>query len=1057
MQRLLPLLLTVALLGAPAAGTPVIYCTDLFHPHDDPDDHFDLATLAALPELEVKAILLDQGDKQLKRPGSIPLRQMMRLTGRQTPFAIGLAQRLASPADDGRAQPAEFQGAVELLLKTLRESPEPVTIITAGSVRDLCAAWNREPALFQQKVGRLYLNIGNADSSQSEYNVDLDPRAYIGVLRSGLPIYLCLCLPMQPQGTNAAFSTWWKFRQSEVLDSAPAGLQRYFIYALQRCAPEELDPLKALEADLRPWRRLVWEMDRNMWCTASLLHAAGRTVCRVNGAWTASRQPPSEARAEPVFTFVPARIEVNQSGRTSLLPDAADPNNNLRLFKVLSPENYPRAMRECLRELFRGAAAGPLLTHTDVFSSGKDGYHTYRIPAVEAAPDGSLIAFAEARKYSAEDPGFGKQDIDLVYKRSTDNGVSWSPMTVLEDPGEFWSAANPATVVDRSNGRLWVFYLRSRPQRSTETARPGTDDVQTLARWSDDNGCTWSEPLDLTATGRDMQDGTWRASVPGPGGAIQDRNGRLIVPMWRMPFATFVIYSDDHGSHWQRGQLVPGDQGGDECQVVELADGRILMDIRQEHGPNRWLAQSTDGGKTWADGRPGQGVTPVACAIERFTLLGPGDDRNRLLWTGPRGPDRRRLVIRVSYDEGRTFTLERLVSHDYAAYSDLTILKDKTVGILWERGTDRGYQHITFTRLNREWLEETPAAASPPSSSPHLIISRGQSAGTYQAFPDVCRLTNGDLLCVFYGGYGHVSLPRDDWPRGGRICCVQSRDEGRTWSAPRLLYDGPFDDRDPHIAQMRDGALWCSFFTYRPQPDGKALCDTCLVGSRDGGQTWDTEPQVAASGWPSSAPVRELPDGTRILGVYTEDGPTAYGGVVRSTDAGKTWSAPIPIGKDSGVRLDAETNFVLLKDGTLYAALRGDRVNMHFATSPDAGLTWSPVKDIGFPGHCPHFTRLSTGEILLSHRLPLTALHISRDEARTWQGPFQLDTTPGAYPSTVELKDGSVLAVYYEEGPNSAIRARRFRLKADGIEFLDFPAPDSSRQPPKPSSGSNQP
>lgn len=332
------------------------------------------------------------------------------------------------------------------------------------------------------------------------------------------------------------------------------------------------------------------------------------------------------------------------------------------------------------------------------------------------------------------------------------------------------------------------------------------------------------------------------------------------------------------------------------------------------------------------------------------------------------------------------------------------------------------------------------AVPSPDVSALPRVISRGALAGSYQAFPDICRLTNGDLFCVFYGGYGHISLPRENWPKGGRICSVRSSDEGRTWTSPQILFDGPSDDRDPHIAQMRDGSVCCTFFTYRPQTNHAVLCDTCMVTSRDGGRTWPDHPQVVAPGWPSSAPVRELPDGTRILGVYHEDKGEAYGGVIRSTDGGKTWCAPIPIGKGSGVRLDAETDVVRLKDGTLYAALRGHKVDMHYATSTDEGLTWSAVKDIGFEAHCPHFTRLSTGEILLSHRLPLTALHISRDEAKSWQGPYQLDQTLGAYPSTVELKDGSVLAVYYEEGRNSAIRARRFKVTPAGIQFLSLEA-----------------
>lgn len=352
------------------------------------------------------------------------------------------------------------------------------------------------------------------------------------------------------------------------------------------------------------------------------------------------------------------------------------------------------------------AWAEPILEHSDVFVSGQDGYHTYRIPAVEAAADGSLVAFAEARKYNMADPGMENNDIDLVMKRSTDNGKTWSAMRIIEDPGEKWSAANPATVVDRSNGRLWLLYLRCKPGRSSETARAKTDDIQTLARYSDDHGLTWSQPIDLTAVARDMQDARWRCSVVGPGGPIQTRAGRLMAAVWKVdPAEVLAIFSDDHGKSWQRGQVVPGRVGGDENQLVELADGRILMDIRQNSGPHRFLAESTDGGKTWSAPRPGVKVAPVACAIERYTLRSAGDDRDRILWTGPKGPGRTNLVVLISYDEGKTFGNERLLWNRHAAYSDLTILKDKTVGVLWERGDQRGYQFITFTRFNREFLE----------------------------------------------------------------------------------------------------------------------------------------------------------------------------------------------------------------------------------------------------------------------------------------------------------------------------------------------------------------
>lgn len=323
-----------------------------------------------------------------------------------------------------------------------------------------------------------------------------------------------------------------------------------------------------------------------------------------------------------------------------------------------------------------------------------------------------------------------------------------------------------------------------------------------------------------------------------------------------------------------------------------------------------------------------------------------------------------------------------------------------------------------------------------------IYVCRDAGAGGYEAFPDVCRLRDARLMAVFYAGYGHVSLPDARLPKGGRICFCLSSDEGRTWSDARLLYDGPDDDRDPSIVHLSNGSLICNFFSLRKKETVKEGESTWtglgswVVVSKDTGKTWSAPMRIARDYY-CSAPIRELPAGRLILGLYQQISGTSHGAVVMSEDGGKNWGKPIDI-DNGGYKLDAETDIIPLKDVTLYAVQREPKTTMCYSVSKDGGRTWSVSRPLGFPGHCPYLLRTPDDIILLAHRLPQTSLHYSLDEAKTWSGNVLVDDVGGAYPSMVNLKDGSVLIVYYEEGEGSSIRARRFRATKAGIEWLKF-------------------
>jgi hypothetical protein len=333
------------------AKTPIVYFTDLFHPAIDPDDHFDLATLFALKEFDIKAIILDNhGDKPDKNQGNAcgrpALEQMMHITGRKVPWAIGLKGKLRSRDDKALDMDEKWQGGVRCLLSVLRNSPEKV-VVKLSSGCDFAAALNREPELVRAKVKAVYLHAGNGPSGrQWEYNVRLDPIAYQRVFESGVPVYWCPCF-----GT-AGYQTYFIVPdQSALFNACTPPVQRYFAYAF---AQSKADPLAFLDAGsyTLPGGR------RNMWSTPTLAHAAGRRIYR-RGDEYVLLTPADAARAglagEEVqaFAFVPVRAvpdrtQGREPGSLQVELKAAQPN--AFVFRQTNPQ-YQQIFISCLKNL----------------------------------------------------------------------------------------------------------------------------------------------------------------------------------------------------------------------------------------------------------------------------------------------------------------------------------------------------------------------------------------------------------------------------------------------------------------------------------------------------------------------------------------------------------------------------------------------------------------------------------------------------------------------------------------------------------------------------------
>lgn len=344
------------------------------------------------------------------------------------------------------------------------------------------------------------------------------------------------------------------------------------------------------------------------------------------------------------------------------------------------------------------------------FRAGREGYASFRIPAVVRTDSGSLLAFCEGRVGSQEDFG----NIDVVLKRSGDGGRTWGPLQVVAQNGVHL-AGNPAPVV-LDTGRILLVQVRNAASATEDAIRRGTVSAANGRRiWvqhSDDDGLTWSAPREITGQ---VKKANWRWYATTPGHAVQMSTGRVVVPANHSlpPTGTdngtegkynggHCLLSDDRGQTWRIGYIDDNTNGYvnvNETTVAELPDGRLYFNTRNDSPApgTRADAYSLDGGQRLVKPfRPQAGLVGPVVECSVLQLRTP----DVLLFSGPADPGFRALMtVRRSHDGGITWQDAYTVDGLPAAYSDLVRVDDETVGLLYETGDFSAYETITFRRI----------------------------------------------------------------------------------------------------------------------------------------------------------------------------------------------------------------------------------------------------------------------------------------------------------------------------------------------------------------------
>jgi hypothetical protein len=373
---------------------PIIDCTDLYHPHQDPGDNFDLVAAYALPEIDLRAVVLDAtehfrwpaaerekggfpaGDIYGPRePGIIPVAQLNYLFDRNVPFGISPFHPMKSPEDRMEDAPAFQQSAIELVLRTLREAEARVDILIFCSCRTIAAAFNRDPELFRRKVGRIHLSAGTSSGERFdvdwnrcerlplqpgsagylEWNVQLDPHAFVRLLASDLELAIYPCASDRGPFALDTHNTYYCCKNLSFVRRMDARLAAYLAYAFHRKTRNDF--LRAVDEPVPEAELAAFDgMAHRVWETAVWQCAAGRRLVERPGVGFRLVRPEAVTADDRVLPsgLAGCEIEVEPTGRFTFRETGAATGRHI--YRRGDPAENERAMAEAMGALYTSFA-----------------------------------------------------------------------------------------------------------------------------------------------------------------------------------------------------------------------------------------------------------------------------------------------------------------------------------------------------------------------------------------------------------------------------------------------------------------------------------------------------------------------------------------------------------------------------------------------------------------------------------------------------------------------------------------------------------------------------